>query len=217
MIKIFSKENIKFKVLLVWLFRILLIGAIIVDILILNWLSLFIAVLALITTFIPNLLSNNKILYIPSDIQVIIIVFIFASLYLGELRNFYYRFWWWDNMLHAFSGTILGFIGFTLIYFLNREEEIDIVLSPIFVALFAFTFAVSIGVVWEIFEFTMDSLFAFNMQKSGLVDTMWDLIADCIGSGIASYYGYKYLKKGQPSYFEDNLKKVLTQNEQFFE
>ncbi len=217
MVRIISKENIKFKIVLVWLFRLLLIGAIIVDIIILNWLSLFIASLALMTTFIPNLLSDNKILYIPSDIQVIIIIFIFASLYLGELRNFYYRFWWWDNMLHAFSGTILGFIGFTLIYFLNREEEIDIVLSPIFVALFAFTFAVSIGVVWEIFEFTMDSLFALNMQKSGLVDTMWDLIADCIGSGIASYYGYKYLKKGQPSYFENTFKKVLTENEQFFE
>ena len=120
-------------------------------------------------------------------------------------------------MLHAFSGTILGFIGFSLIYFLNREEEIDIVLSPIFVALFAFNFAVSIGVIWEIFEFTMDSLFALNMQKTGLIDTMWDLIADCIGSGIASYYGYMYLKKGQPSYFEDSLKKVLAENDQFFE
>ncbi|MFO7815558.1 MAG: hypothetical protein R6V14_07480 [Halanaerobiales bacterium] len=216
MVRIIFNKEIKFKVVLVWFFRVLLIGAIIVDIIILNWLSLFIAILALITTFIPNLLSDKNILYIPSDIQVIIIVFIFASLYLGELRNFYYRFWWWDNMLHAFSGTILGFIGFTLIYFLNREEEIDIVLSPIFVALFAFTFAVSIGVVWEIFEFTMDSLFAFNMQKTGLVDTMWDLIADCIGSGIASYYGYKYLKKGQPTYFEDLLKKVLSENDQFF-
>ncbi|WP_230868762.1 hypothetical protein [Iocasia frigidifontis] len=120
-------------------------------------------------------------------------------------------------MLHTFSGIILGFVGFILIYFLNRDENIDILLNPLFIAIFSFTFAVSIGVVWEIFEFSMDSLFGFNMQKSGLVDTMWDLIADCIGGSIAAYCGYNYLKKGLPSYFEKAARKILKNNSQFFD
>lgn len=120
-------------------------------------------------------------------------------------------------MLHTFSGIILSFVGFILIYFLNRDENIDILLNPLFIAIFSFTFAVSIGVVWEIFEFSMDSLFGSNMQKSGLVDTMWDLIADCIGGSIAAYCGYNYLKKELPSYFEKAARKILKNNSQFFD
>lgn len=209
--------KIKFKTILVWIFRILLIAAIVANIITLHWLSLFISILALFTTYIPNFLSNKNILYIPSDIQIFILIFVFASLYLGELRNFYYHFWWWDTLLHTFSGIILGFIGFTLIYFLNREEDIDVILSPLFIGVFAFSFAVTFGVFWEIFEFAMDNIFALNMQKSGLVDTMWDLIADCIGGGIAAYYGYNYLKKDMKSYFEEALKKVLKDNSHLFD
>ena len=209
--------KIKFKTILVWTFRILLIGAIIANIVTLHWFSLFISILALVTTYIPNFLSNKHILFIPSDIQIFILIFVFASLYLGELRNFYYHFWWWDTLLHTFSGIILGFIGFTLIYFLNREEDIDVILSPLFIGVFAFSFAVTFGVFWEIFEFAMDNLFALNMQKSGIVDTMWDLIADCIGGGIAAYYGYNYLKKDMKSYFEEALKKVLKDNSHLFD
>jgi hypothetical protein len=209
--------KIKFKSILVWIFRILLIGAIIANIVTLHWLSLFISILALATTYIPNFLSNKHLLFIPSDIQIFILVFVFASLYLGELRNFYHHFWWWDTLLHTFSGIILGFIGFTLIYFLNREEDIDVILSPLFIGVFAFSFAVTFGVFWEIFEFAMDNIFALNMQKTGLVDTMWDLIADCIGGGIAAYYGYNYLKKDMKSYFEEALKKVLKDNSHLFD
>ncbi len=210
-------KKFKFKIILVRIFRVLLIGAIIVDIISFNWLNLFNATLALLVTYMPNFLSKKHLLYIPSDIQVIIITFVFASLYLGEMRAFYYRFWWWDTMLHTFSSIILGFIGFILIYFLNHEEDIDLLLSPLFIAIFAFNFAVSIGVVWEIFEFSMDSFFALNMQKTGLVDTMWDLIADCVGGGIAAYFGYNYLKRGLPSYFEKAARKVLISNSQFFD
>jgi hypothetical protein len=149
--------------------------------------------------------------------QIIMIIFAFASLYLGELQDYYYRFWWWDTMLHTFSGIILGLVGFILIYILNRDDHIDVVLSPIFIGLFTFTFAVSIGVFWEIFEFAMDSFLGMNMQKTGLVDTMWDLIADCIGGGIAAVYGYKYLKEDLTSYFEKLVNKFLINNKQFFD
>ncbi len=217
MIYIKFLHKFKFKIILVWIFRILLIAAIVADIINFHWLNLFNSILALLVTYIPNFLSKKHILYMPSDIQVIIIAFVFASLYLGEMRAFYLRFWWWDTMLHTFSGVILGFVGFILIYFLNHGEDIDLLLSPLFIAIFSFTFAVSFGVIWEVFEFAMDSFLGFNMQKSGLVDTMWDLIADCVGGGIASYFGYNYLKKGLPSYFEKAAQKILRGNGQFFD
>jgi len=210
-------RDIKFKKLLIWIVRILLVGGIIANIITLHWLSLFTSSLALFSTYLPRMLSKRNIIYLPTDIQVIITIFVFATLYLGEMRNYYYHFWWWDTMLHTFSGVILGFFGFILIYVLNREEDIDVILSPIFVAVFTFTFAVSIGVFWEIFEFGMDTIFGFNMQKNGLQDTMWDFIADCIGGGVAGFYGYMYLKNGMESYFEKGVKKFISDNSQLFE
>jgi hypothetical protein len=204
--------------LFVLIFRLLLLTIILANIVYYhNWLNLFVAAVALFSTFIPDFLSERNILIIPSDIKLVIIIFIFASLYLGSLRSFYYRFWWWDLMLHTAAGLNLGFIGFFSLYFINRNKNIDLILSPLFIALFTFAFAVCLGTLWEIFEFSMDVIFGLNMQKSGLVDTMWDLIVDCIGSGIAAVISYIYLKKGLPSYFEKGIKKIFKKNVQFFE
>ena len=114
-------KNIKFEKLVIWIVRILLIGGIIANIITLHWLSLFTSSLALLSTYLPRMLSKRNIIYIPTDIQVIITVFVFASLYLGEMRDYYYHFWWWDTMLHTFSGAILGFFGFILIYVLSPK------------------------------------------------------------------------------------------------
>ena len=97
-------------------------------------------------------------------------------------------------MLHTLSGAIIGAIGFSLVYMLNEKDRVAMKLSPVFVAIFSFGFALSIGTLWEIFEFLMDSLFGFDMQKSGLIDTMWDLIVDALGALVISVLGYLYLK-----------------------
>jgi hypothetical protein len=191
----------KIKKMMLWTIRIAFILAILGDLITFRWLHLFTSSLALLSTYFPTIFSEKKLVYLFSDLQIVMIVFIFSSLYLGELNNFYARFWWWDTMLHTFSGITLGFFAFILIYILNENEKIDVILSSAFIAVFAVSFAVSVGVFWEVFEFAMDSFFAMNMQKSGLVDTMWDLIADCIGAGIAGLYGYLYLKDGFPSFF----------------
>lgn len=173
--------------------------------------------MAVLATFIPDILEDKNILIIPSDIKMMIMIFIFASLYLGSLRSFYYRFWWWDFLLHTSAGINLGFVGFFSLYFLNHDKNIDMVLSPIFIAIFSFAFSVSIGTIWEIYEFTMDSFFSLNMQKNGLNDTMWDLIADCLGGGVAAVISYNYIKKELPSYFENMAKKLFKKNEHFFD
>ena len=124
------------------------------------------------------------------------------SLFFGEVLDFYYRYWWWDILLlHAQSGFLLGITGFLLVYVLNANENINFDLSPGFIALFAAMFAVSMGTIWEIFEYLMDQSFNLNMQKSGLHDTMSDLIVDSIGALVIAVMGYGFLKTHETDSF----------------
>ncbi|MCA1733512.1 MAG: hypothetical protein LC732_07910, partial [Acidobacteria bacterium] len=111
----------------------------------------------------------------------------------GNVRGFYERFWWWDLVLHAASGFLLGIFGFLLVWVLNQKEDVELHMNPGFIALFAFMFSVGLGAVWEIFEFLMDVAFRLGMQN-GLVDTMGDLIVDVVGAAIIAVLGWGYLK-----------------------
>jgi uncharacterized membrane protein YjdF len=150
------------------------------------------------------------------------ILFVFASMFLGELHGYYTRYWWWDIALHTTSGLLLGIFGFLLVYILNKDDRVDLSMQPRFVALFAFVFAVALGAVWEIFEFSMDQIFGTNMQKamfgdaSGLTDTMWDLIVDSIGAAIVSLIGYWHLKVQKQSMFDGWIRKFVQRNPQLF-
>ena len=155
-----------------------------------NWTYLGMSILTLLVMLLPSIMEKKMKIDFPSEFDIVVVLFIYAALFLGELYSFYERFWWWDTMLHSFSGIILGNIGYALVSYLNTSSSTDINLSPIFVALFTFCFALAIGALWEIFEFSMDSFFGLNMQKSGLVDTMKDLIVDTIGAMLFSVLGY---------------------------
>lgn len=157
-----------------------------------SWLTMFVIVVALIIVWLPAVLSNNSNIHIPLEFEFLLNVFIYASIFLGEINGFYTRFWWWDIVLHASSGLALGFIGFLLLYALYQTKHI--VLPPSLIALFAFSFALSLGALWEIFEFSMDILFETNMQKNGLVDTMRDIIVDAVGAFVVAVSGYFYVK-----------------------
>jgi len=158
-----------------------------------NWLNLALALFSLFLGFLPDIIRKRLKISYPSGFEIVTLIFIYASIYLGAIQAFYEKLWWWDSFLHAFSGIVIGIIGFALIYVLNKEKALK--LTPAFNALFAFTFAITMGVIWEIFEFTMDSFFLLNMQESGLVDTMWDLIVDAFGALLIALVGYFYLKK----------------------
>ena len=142
------------------------------------------------------------------------IVFIYATLFLGNVQEYYARFWWWDFVMHTGSGIVLGLVGFLIIYALFKGERV--VASPIWIAIFAFSFAVALGAVWEIFEFTMDQLFGYGMQKSGLVDTMWDLIVDSVGALLASFVGWLYLKGKRALLFDRAIDAFIEKNPQLF-
>ncbi|MFC1730581.1 hypothetical protein ACFL6I_09610 [candidate division KSB1 bacterium] len=188
-------------------FRILLVAAGAYALYKKDWLNFGLAVITVMLTFVPPLFEKRFKVDYPSEFEIAIIIFLFTSIYLGGIRDYYYKIWWWDVILHTFSGVIIGMIGFSLVSLLNREKELAIHLPPAFVAIFSFSFAIAIGAMWEIFEFAMDSFFGFNMQKSGLVDTMWDLIVDALGALVVCVLGYFYLKK-DPQLFE-RMEKVF--------
>ncbi len=216
-----TRKHYHYNKIFTLLFVSLLLIAISEDIILNNWYHLFLSIISLLFIYLPYLISRKTELYIPPGFQVIFILFLYGGIYLGELKNFYFRFWWWDSMLHAFSGIILGFIAFFLLYILNKEEQIKVMMSPILLAIFSFTFAVTMGTAWEIFEFSMDSLFGFSMQRFGLVDTMWDLILDALGGLLASIIGYIYLKREEPFLFSQKITRFtlnhFTKNEHFNE
>lgn len=184
----------KIKLSLFIFFRLTVAAAAVISIIDGDWTNFVFSILILITFFLPTIVNRKLKLDFPSEFEIVVIIFIYAALFLGEVQSFFLRFWWWDILLHSSSGLILGAIGFSLVDILNKNEKVAISLSPVFVAIFSFCFTVAIGAIWEIYEFTMDSLFGFNMQKSGLVDTMWDLIMDTIGALVFSILGYLYLK-----------------------
>ena len=189
------KRAEKIKLIFSTTFRVLLIVAAVFAAFRGNWMTVATATLTMFLTFLPNLIKNKYRIITPNEFEIVILIFIYASMYLGEMKSFYDKFWWWDLMLHTISGIIIGIIGFALVQILNEEKE-SLKLSPKFVAIFSFSFAIAIGTIWEIYEFAMDSFFGLQMQKSGLVDTMWDLIVDTTGAALISSLGYIYLKRG---------------------
>lgn len=171
----------------------------------------------LFITFMPMLLGKHFDVKIPHEFETLAIIFICMSLFLGEVLNFYNRYWWWDVILHGGSAFLLGITGFLLVYVLNTSGRVNLELSPGFIAFFAFMFAIGMGAIWEIFEYTMDSTFGMNMQKSGLQDTMWDLIIDCGGALFISIMGYGYLRTLESdSFLERMIDRFIAQNPRMF-
>lgn len=135
-----------------------------------NYENVFICILTLVLFIIPYIIERQFKIEIPDDLEIIILIFIFSAEILGELNSFYTRIPGWDTMLHTINGFIMGAIGLSLIELLNKNENIKIMLSPIFVAIVSFCFSMTIGVLWEFFEFGMDMTFNTDMQKDYIVD-----------------------------------------------
>ncbi len=173
---------------ILWSLRLIIVLAAVWGLITGEWEAFFISVMALVLTFIPELLSRKYKIVIPIEYNIVLALFIFASVVLGEVGDAYERFWWWDAVLHVISGVVLAMAGFLILYTLKHQGKLDA--SPFIIATFVFTFGMAFGAVWEIFEFAVDGFFGTNMQKNGLQDTMWDLIVDGIGSlavAIAAY------------------------------
>jgi uncharacterized membrane protein YjdF len=176
-------------------------------------LMLIMCLLGIAVMFLPSLLAKQLKWNIPKAAMVAYLIFLYCALVLGEVQDFYYKIPFWDVILHAFSGGMLAVLGLIIIYSLNEQQKVKVNLSPLFVAVFAFCFALTIGALWEIYEFTCDGLFGVNSQKyllktnepligrAALMDTMKDMIVDAVAAFFVSvgYYVASRKQKSEPS------------------
>ncbi len=158
--------------------------------------------LGLVVMFVPSILQKKWTWPIPDYMYIMYFVFLYCAIYLGEVRNFFYLVPHWDTWLHISSGGMLGALGFIVVQQLNEFEGVSVRLGPIFVCLFALCFAVTVGVIWEVYEFTFDGLLGLTMQKfrledgtqlvgrAALQDTMEDLMVDFAGAFVVCFIGY---------------------------
>ena len=146
--------------------------------------SAFICLLVLFLFLLPMFVQKNFGIELPSTLEIIILVFIFAAEILGELACFFINVPNWDSILHTTTGFLCAAFGFALIDILNRNDKIKFELSPIYVALAAFCFSMTIGVLWEFFEFGMDRLFHMDMQKDTIVHTISSVMLDPTNKNI---------------------------------
>jgi len=206
----------KIQVFISYFLQLIILSTVILSAIKKNWLTLFLGTGIFLLTLLPSILRKRLKVSLPAEFEFITVLFIFISLYLGELHSYYTIFWWWDIILHTSSGFLFGILGFLFIYILNEERKVNVKLIPSFVALFAFAFSITIGALWEIYEFGMDNIFGFFMQKGSLGDTMWDLIVNAIGALIISVMGYFYVKGGSSAILDRMIRKFLKRNRKLF-
>ncbi len=166
------KDADKKTVTVYFVLRFLVIVSLIAQIFHQNWHNVFLCILTLILFTIPFIVDKKFKIDLPTMLEIIILLFIFSAEILGEIQNFYGIFKHWDTILHTLNGFLSAAIGFSMIDILNRTERFHIKLTPIFVSLVAFCFSMTIGVLWEFFEFGGDQLFKMDMQKDRIVQTI---------------------------------------------
>lgn len=179
-----------------------------------RWSLVFVSLATLFLSLLPTLFVERFQIRLPRSFIAAITCFVFAAIFLGEALDFYERLWWWDIALHSASSVGFGLIGFLFIFMLFEGDHYAA--PPIALAFVAFCFAVTIGAAWEIFEFTMDQLFGLNMQKTGLPDTMGDLIVNMLGALIGATAGFLFLKGRRFGGLVLLIRQFVRENRHFF-
>lgn len=184
-----------------------------------DWENVFLTLTVIGLTVVPAFVLRRYRVYVPPEFQLIAAAFVFLTLFLGSAQNFYYHFWWWDMVLHAGSGFLLGIVGWIVLFLLNQTDRLPRAIRPEFLCFFGVTFAVFVGVLWETFEFAVDSIWPHvNMMsnETGVADTMHDLIVDTLGAIVVGLMGWAYFKNKRYSFLVDALRSFLRKNPGLF-
>lgn len=146
--------------------------------------SAFVCVLVLVIYLLPQFVENKLNIDIPTALEVIIFVFVFAAEILGELQSYFIKYSNWDTILHTSSGFLCAAVGFSLVDLLNRSDNVKVQLSPGYLAISAFCFSMTIGILWEFIELSADKLFLLDMQKDTIVNQISSVSLDPTNSNI---------------------------------
>ena len=150
-----------------------------------NYENVFLCILTLALMLVPSFFQVTLKIELPTTLEIIILLFIFSAEILGEINEFYIIIPMWDTILHTMNGFLAAAIGFSLVDILNQSEKVKFELSPLFLTIVAFCFSMTIGVVWEFFEFAMDQLFLLDMQKDTIVHAIGSVMLDPAGGNVA--------------------------------
>lgn len=153
--------------------RFLILLTIIFSVLEQNWSNLPACIIALILFTLPNFIDKKLHIELPGTLETIIYIFIFSAQILGEIRNFYGLIPYWDTILHTLNGFIFAGVGFSLCELLNKSPKTKMYLSPIYIAFVAVLFSVTVGTIWEFFEYSLDSYFYKDTQKDTVVNDIY--------------------------------------------
>jgi len=184
-----------------------------------DWENIFLTLTVIALIVVPAFLLRRSRIHVPHEFQLIAVAFVFLTLFLGSARDFYYKFWWWDWVIHIGSGFLFGIVGWIALFLLNQTDRLPRGIRPSFLCFFGLTFAVFIGVLWEIFEFIVDQVWPhLNMQsnETGVADTMHDLIVNIIGASIVALMGWAYFRSGRYSFLADGVRAFLRKNPRLF-
>ena len=143
-----------------------------------NYESVFLCALSLALLILPRILQKRLYITLPSTLEIVILLFIFAAEILGELASFYVRVPNWDTMLHTVNGFLCAAVGFALVDMINRNERFSLKLSPVYLAIVAFCFSMTVGVLWEFFEFAADRFIGLDMQKDTVLSAIGSVALD---------------------------------------
>ena len=143
-----------------------------------NYESVFLCALSLALLILPSILQKRLYITLPSTLEIVILLFIFAAEILGELASFYVRVPNWDTMLHTVNGFLCAAVGFALVDMINRNERFSLKLSPVYLAIVAFCFSMTVGVLWEFFEFAADRFLGLDMQKDTVLSAIGSVALD---------------------------------------
>lgn len=152
--------------------RTLVILVLVRQIMMQNYENIFVCLLTLLLLLVPSFVQLTFKVELPIFLEILILVFIYAAEILGEIDNYYFSIPYWDTILHTINGFVCAAVGFSMVSLLNKSEKIQFFVSPLFLAIVSFTFSMTIGVLWEFFEFSMDHLFAMDTQKDTLITSI---------------------------------------------
>ncbi len=187
--------RMSFSTALSWLMKFLLVGLLPYEVYRGEYLFAFATLLAIALSFIPSIVERNYHITLPFELDLLITLALFLHTFLGEWLMFYERLWLWDKILHVYGSAVISMLAFMIVYTLHYTKKLRLTIP--FVGFFTVIFAMAVGALWEIIEFTVDNLFDKTTQK-GLDDTMWDLINDLIGGMVVAVLGMLYVRYSRP-------------------